>query len=119
MTLLDWFFHHEPEDSPARSAPPTGCKYALFVDPLAEHFPINGSAFQEIVTNSDDTVSFKTKSGQYLSQEPLQRGVFHLAGSIGPYEKFGMSGTFACSWTRPEAGDPIYTYVVGRLPNAA
>lgn len=119
MTLLSWFFHHLDPDDEARSAPPTGCKFALFIDPLVDHEPLHGSAFQEILTNSDGTVSLKTKSGQYISQEALQHGVFHLANSIGAYEKFGQQGPLVTSWTRPDHGDPIYTYVVVALPNAS
>jgi len=118
VTLLSWFFHHLPE-AEQQNAPPTGCKYALFNDPLTETTPIAGSAFAAIVTNSDGTVAFQTAAGQYLSQEPLQRGVFHLANSVGLYEKFGMLGNIATSWTRPSEGDPIYSYVVTSIPNAA
>jgi hypothetical protein len=125
MSGLPWFVHrrrpHACPDPPVSVEPvavPAGCKYGLYFDPLDDLEPIAGSAFSEIVTNADDTVSFKTQSGKYLSQEPLQRGVFHLADGIGLYEKFGLSGNVAYAWTRPEQGDPIYAYVVARVPNA-
>jgi len=121
MTILRWFYHHVLQLDPdlTELPPPTGCQYALFFDPLHDDEPINGSGFQAIVTNSDGTVSFQTNGSQYLSQEPGQKGVFHLAGAIGPYEKFGQVGNIVTSWTRPASGDPIYSYVLGRLPNAA
>jgi hypothetical protein len=114
---LSWFHHHAAD--PQSSAPPTGCKFALSLDPMAHDFPIAGSAFFEIVENGDGSSSLKTKSGQYISQNPMARGSFALANTIGLYEKFGIAGNLVTSWTRPDQGDPIYTYCLVALPNAA
>lgn len=114
---LDWFHHHTAKKS--IKTVPSGCRYALYFDPLTDFEPIAGSAFDVIESLGDGLVALKTADGQYLSQNPNERGSFALSAERKAYETFGLQGSIVTSWTRPEHGDALYSYVIARVPNAA
>lgn len=71
-----------------------------------------------MVTNDDGSISFVAAGGGYLSQEPNQYGVFHVAPSIGPYEKFTSQGNMVfTSWTRGQDTQFHYTMLTFNVYN--
>jgi len=95
--------------------------YALYHDPFSflEHAPIPNSIFQSFEDKGDGQVALKRSDGTYVSQNPNEYASFSKATEAKAYEIFGggVGVGVKTSWTRPDAGDKIFSYFCVQLPN--
>lgn len=68
----------------------------------------------ELVTNSDGSVSFKLRDGNFAGQEPNQYGVRNDNPAIGAYQKATLTGSVVTFVTRPEDAPMVYACGVGK-----